>query len=127
MTISNQKKKISQKNFLQESQVLYYTLFAEDKVIGVLILGSEFLKAFSAHDVEIIEELSPHIAVAIRNARLLEKLQKTLDEVNKAQEQLNKANEELKTLDEMKPNLHSNVSHELRTPLVSVMGYTYMI
>ncbi|HOV33344.1 MAG TPA: ATP-binding protein [Candidatus Hydrogenedens sp.] len=102
-------------------------LFAEEKVIGVLVLGSETPKAFSAHDIEIVEEISPHIAVAIRNARLLEKLQKTLNEVNKAHEQLNKANEELKTLDEMKTNLLSNVSHELRTPLVSVMGYTDMV
>ncbi len=109
------------------SSLITTPLFAEEKVIGVLILGSETPKAFSAHDVEIVEELSPHIAVAIRNARLLEKLQKTLDEVNKAHEQLNKANEELKTLDEMKTNLLSNVSHELRTPLVSVMGYTDMI
>ncbi len=102
-------------------------LFAEEKVIGVLVVGSKIPKAFSPHDIEIIEEVSPHIAVAIRNARLLEKLQNTLDEINRAREQLNKANEELKTLDEMKTNLLSNVSHELRTPLVSVMGYTDMI
>ncbi|MGC9055200.1 MAG: sensor histidine kinase, partial [Candidatus Hydrogenedens sp.] len=102
-------------------------LFAEDTVIGVLVLGSKIPKAFLPHDIEIVEEVSTHIAVAIRNARLLEKLQNTLDEINKAREQLNKANEELKTLDEMKTNLLSNVSHELRTPLVSVMGYTDMI
>ncbi len=102
-------------------------LFAEEKVIGVFVLGSKTPKAFSSHDIEIIEEVSPHIAVAICNARLLEKLQNTLDEINRAREQLNKANEELKTLDEMKTNLLSNVSHELRTPLVSIMGYTDMI
>ncbi|MCA1902185.1 MAG: response regulator [Candidatus Hydrogenedens sp.] len=102
-------------------------LFAEDKIIGILVIGSKIPKAFTIHDVEIVEEVSPHIAVAIRNARLMERLQKTLDEVKKAQQQLNKANEELKTLDEMKTNLLSNVSHELRTPLVSIMGYTDMI
>lgn len=112
---------------LETNSLIITPLFAEEKVIGVLVLGSETPKAFSPHDVEIVEELSPHIAVAIRNTRLLERLQKTLDEVNKAHEQLNKANEELKTLDEMKTNLLSNVSHELRTPLVSVMGYTDMI
>lgn len=116
------------KEFPQDITSLIVTpLFAEDTVIGVLVLGSKIPKAFLLHDIEIIEEVSPHIAVAIRNARLLEKLQNTLDEINRAREQLNKANEELKTLDEMKTNLLSNVSHELRTPLVSVMGYTDMI
>ena len=71
--------------------------------------------------------MAPHVAVAIRNAQLLENLQQSLEEVTLARERLHEANEELKTLDEMKTNLLSNVSHELRTPLVSVMGYTDML
>ena len=102
-------------------------LHATGRIIGTLNLGANRPGAFSKHDVEVIEEISPHIAVAMRNARLLDNLQQSLEEVTRAREKLHEANEELKTLDEMKTNLLSNVSHELRTPLVSVMGYTDMM
>lgn len=102
-------------------------LFATGRIIGSMNLGAFAIKAFDAHDGEMLAQLAPHIAVALRNAQLLENLQHSLNEVTKAQERLHEANEELKTLDEMKTNLLSNVSHELRTPLVSVMGYTDMI
>ena len=97
------------------------------RISGTLNLGSNATNAFSKHDVEVLEEMSPHIAVAMHNARLLDNLQQSLEEVTRAREKLHEANEELKTLDEMKTNLLSNVSHELRTPLVSVMGYTDML
>jgi PAS domain S-box-containing protein len=102
-------------------------LYATGRIIGTLNLGAGKASAFSKHDVDVIEEMSPHIAVAMRNARLLDNLQQSLDEVTRAREKLHEVNEELKTLDEMKTNLLSNVSHELRTPLVSVMGYTDML
>jgi PAS domain S-box-containing protein len=102
-------------------------LHAGGRIIGTLNLASRQENTFNRHDIEVLEELTAHIAVAIRNARLLEDLQKSLREVTLAREKLHEANEELKTLDEMKTNLLSNVSHELRTPLVAVMGYTDMI
>lgn len=102
-------------------------LYATGRIIGTLHLGSKKPSTYSVHDIAVIEEMGPHIAVAMRNARLLESLQLSLDDVTRAREKLHEANEELKTLDEMKTNLLSNVSHELRTPLVAVMGYTDMI
>ncbi len=102
-------------------------LHATGRVIGSLNLGAEVARSFTKHKIEAIGQLTPHLAVAIRNARLLENLQQSLEEVTLAREKLHDANEELKTLDEMKTNLLSNVSHELRTPLVSVMGYTDML
>lgn len=102
-------------------------LYATGRIIGTLNVGSDREAAFSKHDVEVLEQVAPHVAVAIRNAQLLENLQLSLEEVTRAREKLHEANEELKTLDEMKTNLLSNVSHELRTPLVAVMGYTDMI
>lgn len=102
-------------------------LHATGRVTGSLNLGAEAARSFTKHKVEAISQLTPHLAVAIRNARLLENLQQSLEEVTLAREKLHEANEELKTLDEMKTNLLSNVSHELRTPLVSVMGYTDML
>ncbi|MBX7256658.1 MAG: response regulator [Candidatus Hydrogenedentes bacterium] len=102
-------------------------LYATGRIIGTLNLGANRANAFTHHDVEVLEQMAPHVAVAIRNAQLLENLQVSLEEVTRAREKLYLANEEMKTLDEMKTNLLSNVSHELRTPLVSVMGYTDMI
>jgi PAS domain S-box-containing protein len=102
-------------------------LYANERIFGALVLGAKQTEAFSSHAVEVVQQMAPHMAVAIRNAALLENLQQTLDAVTRAREDLHKANEELKTLDEMKTNLLSNVSHELRTPLVAVMGYTDMI
>lgn len=102
-------------------------LFATGRIIGTLNLAAHRADAFTQHDVDVLQQMAPHVAVAIRNAQLLENLQQSLEEVTLAREKLHEANEELKTLDEMKTNLLSNVSHELRTPLVSVMGYTDMI
>lgn len=102
-------------------------LYATGRIIGTLNLGSRRRQSFSERDIEVLEQMAPHVAVAIRNANLLDNLQQSLQEVTRAREELHAANEELKTLDEMKTNLLSNVSHELRTPLVSVMGYTDMI
>ncbi|HOC73181.1 MAG TPA: ATP-binding protein, partial [Candidatus Hydrogenedentes bacterium] len=82
---------------------------------------------FSDHEAAVLEQLSPHLAAALRNAHLLESLKQSLEEVTRAREKLRLANDELKSLDEMKTNLLSNVSHELRTPLVAVMGYTDMV
>ncbi len=109
------------------SSCLCVPLYATGRIIGTLNLGATKQSSFSRHDVDVIEQLTPHVAVAIRNAALLENLQQSLEEVTRAREKLHEANEELKTLDEMKTNLLSNVSHELRTPLVAVMGYTDMI
>lgn len=102
-------------------------LYATERIIGTLNLGAREVGAFGRHEIEISEQMTPHVAVAIRNAQLLENLQHSLEEVTLARERLHEMNDELKTLDELKTNLLSNVSHELRTPLVAVMGYTDMI
>jgi len=102
-------------------------LYASGKIIGTLNLGACEEGAFDPEDASALEEMAPHVAVAIRNAQLLDNLQRALEEATRARERLHEANEELKTLDEMKTNLLSNVSHELRTPLVAVMGYTDML
>ncbi len=102
-------------------------LYATGRIIGTLNLGAKTAAAFPPSSVQTLEEMAPHLAVAIRNAHLLVNLQLSLEEVTRAREKLFAVNEELKTLDELKTNLLSNVSHELRTPLVSVMGYTDML
>ena len=107
--------------------ILCVPLYASERIIGTLNLGAEQTGFFRRHDAEVLEQLAPHLAAALRNAQLLDNLKLSLEEVTRAREKLHDANEELKSLDEMKTNLLSNVSHELRTPLVAVMGYTDMV
>jgi PAS domain S-box-containing protein len=107
--------------------ILCVPLYASARIIGTLNLGAEQTGFFTQHDAEVLEQLAPHLAAALRNAQLLDNLKLSLEEVTRAREKLHAANEELKSLDEMKTNLLSNVSHELRTPLVAVMGYTDMV
>jgi len=102
-------------------------LYSTGRIIGTLNLGSTEIDHYSKQMVETLEQMAPHLAVAIRNAQLLTNLQISLEDATRAREKLHEANEELKSLDEMKTNLLSNVSHELRTPLVSVMGYNDLI
>ena len=116
------------KDFPEEVRsCLCVPLYAVGRIIGTLNLGLVAPSALSRHDIEVLEQIAPHIAVAIRNAQLLDNLKASLDEVTRARERLHEANKELMTLDEMKTNLLSNVSHELRTPLVAVLGYTDII
>lgn len=118
----------SNKEFSKDTRsCLCVPLYATGRIIGTFNLGSNRKEAFRRHDAAVLEQVAPHVAVAIRNATLLENLQASLEDVTLAREKLHAANEELKSLDEMKTNLLSNVSHELRTPLVAVMGYTDMI
>ncbi len=107
--------------------ILCVPLYASARIIGTLNLGAEQTGFFNQHDMEVLEQLAPHLAAALRNAQLLDNLKLSLEEVTRAREKLHEVNEELKSLDEMKTNLLSNVSHELRTPLVAVMGYTDMV
>ena len=107
--------------------ILCVPLYASARIIGTLNLGAEQTGFFTRHDTDVLEQLAPHLAAALRNAQLLDNLKLSLEEVTRAREKLHAANEELKSLDEMKTNLLSNVSHELRTPLVAVMGYTDMV
>ncbi|NLN93050.1 MAG: response regulator [Candidatus Hydrogenedens sp.] len=107
--------------------VLCVPLRAEQGVLGSLLLGSNSPGVFSDYEVHLFKSIAPHLAGAIRNARLLENLKSTLEQANSAKEKLDSANKELKSLDEMKTHLLSNVSHELRTPLVAVMGYADMM
>ena len=102
-------------------------LYASGRILGTLNLGADDPNMYTTQTVETLEQMAPHLAVAIRNAQLLTNLQISLEDVTRAREKLHELNDELKSLDEMKTNLLSNVSHELRTPLVSVMGYNDLI
>ncbi len=99
----------------KERSYVVVPLHSKGRVIGALKLSSRKGNAYSDRELEILEDLSKQLAIAIENARLYEELRKAYDE-------LHRAYEELKSLDELKSNIIANVSHELRTPITIAKG-----
>ncbi|GBE17949.1 alkaline phosphatase synthesis sensor protein PhoR [archaeon BMS3Abin16] len=81
-----------------------------ETAVGLLHIGSYSHDAFKKEHIPIAHELANQTAVALKNARLLEELERRHRE-------LEKAYEDLKDLDRLKSDIISNVGHELRTPI----------
>lgn len=90
-------------------------LYSRGKVIGTFNLGNCKPDAYSEEDLEVLEDLSKQLTIAVENSRLYE-------ELKNAYEKLQHAHEELKALDELKSSIIANVSHELRTPITIARG-----
>ncbi len=97
-------------NSFQTRSLLGVPLTVRDRSIGVLeVVNKRDRQPFGDEDVDILFALASQAAVAIENARLIQRLQD--------------ANRRLAELDRLKSNFISIVSHELRTPLMIVLGY----
>lgn len=81
----------------------------EDEPIGVLECLNKREGPFTQSDVSVLSVIAAQAAVAIRNARQLEALEK--------------ANAQLSKLDELKSDFMALASHELRTPLSGILGF----
>jgi signal transduction histidine kinase len=81
----------------------------QDEKIGVLEAINKRSSSFSYSDIKMLSIIASQAAVAINNARLVEKLKNV--------------NAELIESDEMKSRFMAVASHELRTPLGIIMGY----
>jgi signal transduction histidine kinase len=76
-------------------------LLAQNKVIGVLHVGTLVHRKFTSDDVELLGLVADRVAVAVERGRLLE---------------------EAVALEELKSNFVAIASHELRTPASAVYG-----
>src|SRR5207247_3201960 len=86
--------------------------------LGAIAVASEERSApFSAESLKTAEALTRHAALAIENAQLFEREQRTIEELRQAQKQILQA-EKLATIGQMA----AGIAHELNTPLTYIMG-----
>ncbi len=102
---------LAERRLLQEGLRAYMTvpLRTEGELVGLLTLGCAEPHSFAPEEVEVAQEISTQLAIALRQARLHHQLEETNAMLRKA----------LAAKDEM----IANVSHELRTPLTQIIGY----
>jgi len=94
----------------QTKSLLGVPLLVKQKSIGVIeAINKKNQGQYTEEDLNILETLAGQAAIAIENARLVEKLQD--------------ANTELMRLDRMKSDFIAIASHELRTPLGLILGH----
>jgi signal transduction histidine kinase len=88
------------------------------RALGTLYVDNQESSApFSPDGLKTAEALARHAALAIENAQLFEREQRTIEELQHAQKQLLQS-EKLATIGQMA----AGIAHELNTPLTYIMG-----
>jgi signal transduction histidine kinase len=84
---------------------------SDDDLLGILTIANRLgdFSTFDDDDVDLLQTLANHVAVAIRNALLLERLERALEHETE--------------MSRLKDDFVATVSHELRTPITNVQGF----
>ena len=85
-------------------------LSSDDQLLGILTVADRLddFSTFDQDDLELFQTLANHVAVALRNSLLLERLERALAHETE--------------MSRLKDEFVATVSHELRTPLTNVQG-----
>ncbi len=133
MLVFEELKEGQEKDILRKLHVSVVAhLRTEGKQVGILILGEKSSgDIYSVQDLDVIEILTPEVAVAIENALAFEEIRRfnvTLkEEIDKATSELKTVNERLELVDKLKDEFVSLASHELRTPMTAIKSYAWLV
>ena len=104
---------------------LVMPILCQDTLWGLLCLHQcDGPRSWQQSDIDLAQQFSLQLAIAIQQSHLFEQLQQELSERQQAQHQLTQRNEELIRATRLKDEFLANMSHELRTPLNAILGMT---
>lgn len=112
--------------------IMCVPMLVQDRLIGVIeAINKQTNTQFTLQDLEYFQLLANHIAVALENASLVERLQDwndTLQEsVNERTQELQSACTKLQKMDQMKTDFLNVVAHDIRNPLTSILAFSQLI
>jgi len=97
-------------------------LWAKEKIIGGLVVGSRKVREFSVADISLLTAVGSQIASAVDHSRLYEETRQAYENLRRTQEQLVHS-EKLAAVGQ----LISGVAHELNNPLTAILGYSQLL
>jgi PAS domain S-box-containing protein len=98
------------------------TLWANEKIIGGLVVGSRRVREFSMADISLLTAVGSQVAIAVDHSRLYEETRQAYENLRRTQEQLVHS-EKLAAVGQ----LISGVAHELNNPLTAILGYSQLL
>jgi len=97
-------------------------LWAKDKIIGGLVVGSRKAREFSVADISLLTAVGSQVASAVDHSRLYEETRRAYEDLRRTQQQLVHS-EKLAAVGQ----LISGVAHELNNPLTAILGYSQLL
>ncbi|MGB0034715.1 MAG: ATP-binding protein [Candidatus Acidiferrales bacterium] len=113
-------REVQKKEGIRVSQVA--VLWAKDRIMGVLVVGSRWLQEFSTAELNLLAAVGNQIAATIDKSLLLEETREAYDNLRRTQEQLLQS-EKMAAVGQ----LISGVAHELNNPLTAILGYSQLL
>jgi signal transduction histidine kinase len=91
--------------------VIVVPVLSDNEVVGTLMVANRLgdFSTFDAEDLGLLETVANHVGVAVRNDRLVRRLEESLAHETE--------------MSRLKDDFVATISHELRTPLTNVQGY----